>query len=686
MTAIKPIDRGSVHRICSGQVILDLGTAVKELVENSLDAGATNIEVRLKEYGSELIEVADNGCGIRPDNYQALTLKYHTSKLRCFTDLQELSTFGFRGEALSSLCALADVSVVTRTTDGAAGVRLTYDHAGKLMGTAATARAPGTTVAVRELFKHLPVRFKEFRRNVKREYAKLLAVLQAYALIATSVRIICTNHVGRAARTTVVSTQGSPTLRENIVTVFGSRVADGLEPLIVEGPSGATISGYVSKATAGSSKSAGDRLFFFLNGRPIDLPKGSRVVTDTYRSLSSAATAHCRPVAILDLQLPRHSYDINVTPDKRKTFLHHEDELLNALQKALQELWEPSRSTFAINNVVRSSQQQLITHTMRPTPDEDAADIGGSAGDEEPEPPIALGGRTPGASETGPAGRDACEDPSAQRHQGREGHDTGAAPMEEDLPQQREHARSSAHKPSSSSGQRSCPATTQPTSQPGNGQRDLLARVDLPALLQRLQRAQAGRANAPAECSSSDGCSFCAASMQGSEPCAGPEADAAAACELEAVFCKADFARMRVLGQFNLGFILARLGRDLFIVDQHASDEKYNFERLQRSTLLLSAVPFSKDVTFGPTDVQELSQLLRSGTTAGQPVVRPSRVRAMLAMRACRSSIMIGKPLDKARMQRVLQHLSELDSPWNCPHGRPTMRHLTRLLLCNSER
>lgn len=74
--------------------------------------------------------------------------------------MQELSTFGFRGEALSSLCALADVSVVTRTADGAAGVRLTYDHAGKLTGTVATARATGTTVAVRELFKPLPVRFK----------------------------------------------------------------------------------------------------------------------------------------------------------------------------------------------------------------------------------------------------------------------------------------------------------------------------------------------------------------------------------------------------------------------------------------------------------------------------------------------------------------------------------------------
>eukprot|EP00250_Pteridium_aquilinum_P031931 c44604_g1_i1 orf=183-524(+) len=103
---IKPIDKASVHRICSGQVILDLSMAVKELVENSLDAGSTSIEIKLKDYGAESFEVADNGCGVSPDNYQALTLKYHTSKISEFADLQSLSSFGFRGEALSSLCAL----------------------------------------------------------------------------------------------------------------------------------------------------------------------------------------------------------------------------------------------------------------------------------------------------------------------------------------------------------------------------------------------------------------------------------------------------------------------------------------------------------------------------------------------------------------------------------------------------
>jgi DNA mismatch repair protein PMS2 len=158
--------------------VLDLAAAVKELVENSLDAGATNIEIRLKEYGAVLIEVADNGSGISPDNYQGLTLKYHTSKISEFSDLQSLSSFGFRGEALSSLCALSNVSVTTRTKEEAIGTRLDYDHSGAITSQQSVARAVGTTVAVAKLFAPLPVRHKEFTRNIRREYGRLLSILQ----------------------------------------------------------------------------------------------------------------------------------------------------------------------------------------------------------------------------------------------------------------------------------------------------------------------------------------------------------------------------------------------------------------------------------------------------------------------------------------------------------------------------
>jgi DNA mismatch repair protein PMS2 len=124
---VQQIDSASVHRICSGQVVVDLATATKELLENSLDAGATNITIKFKNYGIDQIQVIDDGSGIAPEDYDSICIislleadsgrKYHTSKLTSFENLDDLQTFGFRGEALSSLCALADIQIITTTRE-----------------------------------------------------------------------------------------------------------------------------------------------------------------------------------------------------------------------------------------------------------------------------------------------------------------------------------------------------------------------------------------------------------------------------------------------------------------------------------------------------------------------------------------------------------------------------------------
>ena len=211
--------------------------------------------------------------------------------------------------------------------------------------------------------------------------------------------------------------------------------------------------------------------------------------------------------------------------------------------------------------------------------------------------------------------------------------------------------------------------------------------------------------------------------------------------KLSLIISKSDFARMRVVGQFNMGFILAIRptseaiqgdhgdGDELFIIDQHASDEKYNFERLQSTTVvqsqrlvnpkrleltaveeevithnakaieangfkidvqadgslpvgsrcLLTSLPLSRETTFDVPDLEELISLLGDESSETTHVPRPSKVRKMFAMRACRSSIMIGKALTRSHMYNLVGHMGELDKPWNCPHGRPTMRHLCRL-------
>ena len=197
---------------------------------------------------------------------------------------------------------------------------------------------------------------------------------------------------------------------------------------------------------------------------------------------------------------------------------------------------------------------------------------------------------------------------------------------------------------------------------------------------------------------------------------------------------KTDFLTMHIAGQFNLGFILATRGSsDLFIIDQHASDEKYNFERLQATTVVqnqrlvhphplqltaieeeivlenhdallnngfvvdidttgnlpvgqrchLISLPMSKEVTFSTADLEELLTLLAESptttTTTTSSIPRPSKVRRMFAMRACRSSIMIGKTLTMKQMEALVRKMGGVDKPWNCPHGRPTMRHVCGL-------
>ncbi|PWN40988.1 DNA mismatch repair protein MutL [Ceraceosorus guamensis] len=238
-SAIQAIPRSAVHQITSGQVVLDLQGALKELIENALDAGATNIEVRFKDYGGDSIEVIDNGSGIDPTNYEGVGLKHYTSKLDSFDDLTSVSTFGFRGEAISSLCALAKVQFLTATKETApVGTVLELGADGSLRDKRGkSARQRGTTVIVQDLFASLPVRRREFERNLKREYAKAQSVLQAYALISKGARWSVSNTPKGGRKTPVLSLQspvGPGYMLSNVSTLFGAKTAQTLMPMNLE--------------------------------------------------------------------------------------------------------------------------------------------------------------------------------------------------------------------------------------------------------------------------------------------------------------------------------------------------------------------------------------------------------------------------------------------------------------------
>ena len=170
MKSIHKIENDSIQLICSGQVITDLSTSVKEIVENALDADASIIEITLKDMGMTSIQVSDNGCGIEPSNYEFLALKHFTSKINDFCDLKQLSSFGFRGEALNALCELSgNLSIITKRHSDELAQQLTYGRNGHLISqvpVSGMAKSSGTTVTVENLFSLLPVRRIEFERYI----------------------------------------------------------------------------------------------------------------------------------------------------------------------------------------------------------------------------------------------------------------------------------------------------------------------------------------------------------------------------------------------------------------------------------------------------------------------------------------------------------------------------------------
>ncbi|KAF9167524.1 Mismatch repair endonuclease pms2 [Actinomortierella ambigua] len=357
---IHAIDRESVHRICSGQVVLDLATAVKELVENSLDAGATFVEIKFKQQGLESLSVSDNGSGISDENLEALALKHYTSKLNDFSDLATVESFGFRGEALSSLCALARLSVTTSTGKSPMGVKVDYTADG-IPGPKTPVPFPkGTCVSLTNLFEGMPVRRSEFVKNAKREFAKCLGLIQAYALISTNVRIKCTSLTDKKSTLTHLATTGNANIRQNIVNIFGAKgVTDIVElNLTLAEPStdpdtgeknrGIYIKGYISSPDFGKGRSSSDRQYFFLNGRPCMLPKIARVINEVYHSFNT----NQYPFLVANLEMPTNSYDVNVSPDKRTIFLHNERVVVEELREKLTEMFEPSRSTFAVREAM----------------------------------------------------------------------------------------------------------------------------------------------------------------------------------------------------------------------------------------------------------------------------------------------------------------------------------------------
>lgn len=304
-----------------------------------------------------------------------LAAKYHTSKLREFNDLESVATFGFRGEALSSLCALSDMKIITKHHSVDVATKLELNHRGEIVTRTPCARQTGTTVSLSNLFASLPVRKREFQRNLQKEFAKMCQILHGYGLISYGKRIILTNQTAKGGKTTIMSTSGSHSLLENIVAIFGSKQSSNLlrirqpiendevltQELIKSLDTSINVSdedldnlglnrfkfdGFVSSCDHGSGRSARDRQFFFINGRPCDPKTIAKLVNEVYHRYNQ----NQNPFIVLNIMLERKDVDVNITPDKRQVMVNNETILRLALKKSLLSTFGNIPSTFKVEN------------------------------------------------------------------------------------------------------------------------------------------------------------------------------------------------------------------------------------------------------------------------------------------------------------------------------------------------
>lgn len=291
-----------------------------------------------------------------------LALKHHTSKIRQFADVADVCTFGFRGEALSSLCALGDVCIITKHQDAEYGHKLKFDRNGALQTKTICARDTGTTVQVSNIFKTLPVRAKDFEKNIKREYGKALQILYAYCLISTGVKITCANSLEKRPPSSILSTNGSAKVMDNMKAVFGRKALDHLTTVELQNPDEETLEEfnlnknvtveftwefYISSCEHSAGRSTPDRQFFFVNGRPCDLAKISKLINTVYRKYNGKQY----PFVFLDLKLNQNCADVNVTPDKRTIYFTQEKIILATIKSNLTREWDKMQGVFTIKTL-----------------------------------------------------------------------------------------------------------------------------------------------------------------------------------------------------------------------------------------------------------------------------------------------------------------------------------------------
>jgi DNA mismatch repair protein MutL len=333
MPKIRLLDEDTINKIAAGEVIERPASVVKELVENSIDAGAGKVLIELGDGGKSFIKITDDGCGIDAQDLPLAFQKHATSKIREAKDLESIATLGFRGEALASIASVSrSVEVKTKTRGSLPGTYLRMEG-GKVAEVKEIGTPVGTTITVWDLFYNVPAR-KKHLKGVEAESVYITDMVTQLAIIHYGISFELFS-----GKRTIFKSVRSSSWDDVLFRLFGLKTLKGMARLQAPGQDW-SLSGVIGDPLA--VRSSPDRIFIFVNGRAVSSRALSAAVREAYRNIIPLGKS---PVAVISLQIRPELVDVNVHPAKREIRLLHEEEIASALtQAASRALEEHARS------------------------------------------------------------------------------------------------------------------------------------------------------------------------------------------------------------------------------------------------------------------------------------------------------------------------------------------------------
>lgn len=325
MGKIQVLDGETINKIAAGEVVERPSSVVKELVENAIDAGATAVTIEIQDGGTSLIRITDNGSGMEKEDIAMAFLRHSTSKIRSSEDLQTIRSLGFRGEALSSISAVAQVELLTKTAHAMTGCRYRID--GGVEKSVEDIGCPdGTTFIVRQLFYNTPARRKFLKSNMT-EAGYINDLIARLAMSHPEVSFKFINN-----RQNRLHTSGNGRLKDILYHIYGRDISSNLLPVDVE-QDGVQVTGFIGKPII----CRGNRSYenYFINGRYIKSPVITQAIEDAYKTFTMV---HKFPFAVLHFTLDAAELDVNVHPTKMEVRFSHGQELYRFVYEALRRI------------------------------------------------------------------------------------------------------------------------------------------------------------------------------------------------------------------------------------------------------------------------------------------------------------------------------------------------------------